>query len=348
MDADFLLLRISVNQRRLAVSLLALLSLFFFGCWEVGAQVPGALDQVDSAQQRRKAQRSAHSGLNEGETAPELFPGESSDLGPQSVLRMKARKTWFEAQADVQYFYTDNMFLTEHNKQEAAVLLSTAQFALAPTPYDLGPGQFYPRIGYRHQWYDFGLDGAKLDGSALRLREFDFNAQTAFTDGQWSHENWILEAGFDFTRLMSTDGYDEFYREYVPRWGVQRLFPLDDKTVVSLGYEGDYRFSNGDVFFDTDFNDRTDHSFFALCTRTLCRYAVIQPYYRFKYTRFTANTDRQDYLHSLGIALYCFVTPNISLRGFMGYDIKDSDGRNRGQDYRRLDAGGGLNVTVRF
>ena len=348
MDGDFLLLRIGVNQRSLAVSLLLLLSLLLFGCWDLAAQVPGAIDQVDSAQQRRKAEQSANSRVQEGDTAPELFPGESSDIGPQSVLRAKARNTWFEALADVQYFYTDNMFLTEHNKQDTGVLLSTAQFALAPTAYNLGPGLFSPRIGYRHQWYDFGLDGGKFESSSIRLNEFDFNAQTVFGDVQWSHENWILEAGFDFTRLMSTPDYDEFYKEYVPRWAVQRLFSLDDKTVLSLGYEGDYRFSHGDVSFNNDFNDRTDHSFFALCTRTLCRYAVIQPYYQFKYTRFTADTDRQDYLHSLGIALYCFFTPNISLRGFVGYDIKDSDGRNQGPDYRRLDAGGGLNVTVRF
>src|SRR5437868_2280604 len=125
LHADFLFLGISVNQPRLAVSLLVL----FFGCWEVAAQVPGALDQVDSAQQRRKAEQSAHSSIQERDTAPELFPGESSDIGPQSVLRTKARKTWFEAIADVQYFYTDNMFLTEQNKQETGVLVSTAQFA---------------------------------------------------------------------------------------------------------------------------------------------------------------------------------------------------------------------------
>ena len=326
-----------------------LISLLAFSCDELAAQVPGALDQVDSTQQRRNAGRSAHSVLSDGDSVPELFPGESSDVGPQSVLKMIPRKTWFEALADVQYFYTDNMFLTEHNKEEAGVLVSTAQFALAPTPYDLGPGKFSPRIGYRHQWYDFGLDGARFDGTFFHQRDFDFNVQTVFTDMQWScHDNWILAAGFDYTRLMSTPEYDEFYKEYVPRWSLERLVPLDDKTVISLGYEGDYRFSDADVFFNTDFNDRTDHSFFALCTRSLCRYAVLQPYYRFKYTHFTANIDREDYLHSFGIALYCFFTPRISLRGFVSYDIKDSDGRQQGEDYRRLDAGGGVNLTIRF
>ncbi len=315
---------------------------------KAAAQVPGAVDQIDSANQRRMAEQSARMNAAEETPAPELFPGESSDVGPQSVLRPKARKTWFEVLADVQYFYTDNMFLTEHNKQEAGVLASTAQFALAPSAYPLASGQFSPRIGYRHQWFDFGLDGAKLNNSTVRLNQFDFNAQTLFTDAQWSYGNWILGAGFDFTRLMSTADYDEFYKEYVPRWTAQRLFPLCEQTVLSVGYEGDYRFSNGEDVFDTDFNDRTDHGCFVLLTQTLCRHAIIQPYYRFKYTHFTADVDRQDYLHSFGVALYCFFTPQISLRAFAGYDHRDSDGVSAGQNYRKLDAGGGVNLTVRF
>ena len=322
--------------------------LLVFAVREATSQTPGAVGQFDSAKQRQAAAQSARTSFQESEPAPELFPGESSDVGPQSVMRTQRRKTLFEAVADVQYFYTDNMFLTEDNKQETGVLLSTAQFALAPSAYELGPCRFSPRVGYRHQWYDFGLDGAKLNGSTLRLNEFDFNAQTAFAEVQWAHENWIGGVGFDFTRLLTTSHYDEFYKEYVPRWGVQRLFPLCEKAIVSLGYEGDYRFSEGRTFFDTDFNDRTDHALFTLATIELCRYALLQPYYRFKYTRFTAETDRQDYLHSLGVALYCFLTPQLSVRAFAGYDWRNSDGRDAGSDYNLLDAGGGLNFTLRF
>src|SRR5207245_4629168 len=39
-----------------ARSKIVFLSLFFFGCWEVAAQVPGALDQVDAAQHRATAE----------------------------------------------------------------------------------------------------------------------------------------------------------------------------------------------------------------------------------------------------------------------------------------------------
>lgn len=323
-------------------------ALFVSALHQSRAQVPGALELVDSLKQRRTVEQSARTGFKEGDTAPELYPGEASDVGPQSVLEMKSRKTYFEALADAQYFYTDNLFLTKAGKQETGVLVSTAQLALAPTPYPLGTGTFAPRVGYRHQWFDFGLDGSRLDGLGLRLNAFDFNAQTIFTDGRWTHGNWMAEAGFDCTRLMSTARYDEFYTEYVPRWGVQRFFPLNDKMAVSLGYEGDYRFTKGDVALDKDFNDRTDQALFAAWTQTLCPQALVQPYYRFKYTHFTAGGDRDDHLHSLGLALHCFFTPQISLRAFVGYDLKESRGRDSAEDYRRLESGGGLNLTIRF
>jgi hypothetical protein len=323
-------------------------TLLLLGISEATAQVPVAIDQVNSAQQRRASEQAARDRVQPEQPAPELFPMESNDVGPQSVLSTPPRKTLFEAVADIQYFHTDNMFLTEHNKQEAGVLLSTAQFALAPSTWEMGPYRFSPRVGYRHEWYDYGLGGARLDGSTIHQNEFDFNAQTAFADMQCSRDNWIFGLGFDFTRLMTTTGYDEFYKEYVPRWGVQRLFPVCERAVFSLGYEGDYRFSEANTFSNRDFNDRTDHAAYALCTMELCKYALLQPYYRFKYTRFTADTDRQDYLHSVGVALYCFITPQFSLRAFAGYDWKSSDGRNAGPDYDKLDAGGGLNLTLRF
>src|SRR5262249_37013186 len=116
----------------------------------------GANQQVDDMQQRRQRAQAADS-YAEGSSAPELYPEESSHVGPQTVLKMKPRRTLFEAMADVQYFYTDNMFLTEKQKHGADVLVSTAQFALAPSPYDFAGGALAPRVGYQHQWFDYGL-----------------------------------------------------------------------------------------------------------------------------------------------------------------------------------------------
>lgn len=325
---------------------------------ETRAQVPAAVQQVDSVQHRRQLEQTAEA-AESGEVAPELFAGEASDAGAQSILKFKPRKTHFEAMADVQYFYTDNMFLAEDDPQDADVLVSTVQFALAPTAYALGGGQFAPRLGYRQEWYNFGLASDKevevydFASASLRsapLSEFDFSAQTIFAGGQWRCGNWIVDAGVDFQRLMDTDHYDEFYREVVPRWGVQRLFPLGERSTLAIGYAGDYRFTDTDLPPPTlgdDFNDRTDHSVFVTYTLALSRKVLVQPYYRYQYTHFTADEDRDDNLNSFGLALYCFFTPWISARAFAGYDIMNTTS-TRVPDYNQFDGGGGVNVTIRF
>ena len=350
-------------------TILLLIALCIVAQNNLRAQAPGAVQQVESVRLREQNELSAKS-YNEGDSVPEISPDEGSDAGPQSVLRIKQRKTYFEAMADAQYFYTDNMFLGDDFKKSADVLVSTVQIALAPTPYDLAGGKFAPRVGYRHQWFDYGLisrdkvdvlDLGNLNTGKVRLNEFDFNAQTFFTDMRWSRDKWTAWLGFDFTRLLSTSSYNQFYEEYVPRWGLQRSFTVNDNAAFSLGYMGDYRFTSVDTIppvRDDDANDRTDHSLFAAWTQTLCKHALVQPYYRFTYTRFIVPTmtlrpsdfrlvsnDRNDYLHSLGIALYYFITPNISARVFVSYDLRESDAA---QDYAKLDAGGGVNFTLKF
>ena len=314
------------------------------------AQVPGALQQVDSDQQRRQAEQAAKTAYHAGDKVAEAYAGESSDTGEQVVILRRARPTYLEASADVQYLRTDNMFLSEHNRQDADELISTVQLALAPAPYDLAGGKFAPRVGYRHQWFDFGLWGAKIDGIGTKLNTYDFNAQTAFVDMSWTRAGWTFDAGFDFTRLLTTTAYNEFYREYVPHWGVQKNFPLTATAAVSVGYEGDYRFSdlnNTGLPVASDYNDRTDHGIFASYTQTFGKHAMLQPFYRFKYTCFTADVHRDDCLNSLGVAFYWFFTPQISARAFASYDLRQSSATGI-SDYEKLDTGVGLNLTFRF
>ena len=182
--------------------------------------------QVDNAQFRRELSQSTQA-LSNGETVPELYTGETSDVGPQSVVKFKPRKSYLKLSADAQYFHTDNMFLADGGKVGTDVLASMVQAALAPGAYSLGEGQFSPRLGYRHEWFNYGLASSKTIGARdfnddvfkdVKLREFDFNAQTVFTDARWRQGNWIVGAGFDYQRLLDSDRYEQFYDEYVPRW----------------------------------------------------------------------------------------------------------------------------------
>lgn len=334
----------------------------------VSAQTPGAIQQVDNVQQKRNLAQSAKD-YKEGDVVPELYAEETPDVGPQTVLRLQPRHTLFEAMADEQYFYTDNMFLSEHHRQGADVLVSTAEVALAPTAYDFAGGKLAPRIGYQHQWFNFGLiDKDRIEVfdyranglRAARLNLFDFNSSTPFTDLQWTKNNWDFQIGFDFRRLLSSSDYEEFYREYVPRWSVQRVVPICDHAAAIIGYAGDYRFGDAKpVFFvppaslpvalNADLGDRTDHTLFATFNQILCPHAVFQPYYQLKYTHFTDSTlgSRNDLLSSVGAALYFTVCPNFEIRLFADYNARFSDNRFV-SEYRQFDGGGGVNLTFRF
>ncbi len=326
------------------------------------AQV-GAVRQVDSAQQRRELGQ-APTTLGDGETVPELFKGEASDVGPQSVVKFKSRKSHLELSADAQYFYTDNMFLADGGKIGTDVLVSMVQAALAPGAYSLGEGQFSPRLGYRHEWFNFGLASSKkidvVDFNppssfrTAKLSEFDFNAQTIFADGRWRHGNWIVGAGFDYQRLLDSDRYEQFYDEYVPRLEVRRIIPLRNAGSIAVAYEGDYRFTDSDRpprGEQSDLNDRTDHSLVINYSLALCPEAIVQPYYRFQYTHFTGGqpneSQRDDYLNTIGIALHCPLTRQIGLRAFVSYDLMRTTD-TIADDYNKLDAGGGLGLTMRF
>jgi hypothetical protein len=318
-----------------------------------GAQTPGAMNQVENVQLQQNLNQSAQQKFDQGASVPDLYPGEDQDVGPQSVLRIKPRQPLFEAMVDAQYFYTDNMFLNDQNKISTAVLVSTAEVALTPEPFDLAGGKVAPRIGYRHQWYDYGFDGKTLPQTGQQLSDFDFNAQTGFADLQWSQGNWTAQVGLDYTRLMSTSDYDQFYQEWLPHWGVQRVFPLCVKSAFSLGYEGNYHFSDSSTaqppFNQSDFDDRTDQMLVASYVQMVGKKAVIQPYYRFKYTRFTQSTmgGRNDCENTFGLALYWIVCPNCNVRAFVDYDIMNSD-NSLAPEYHQFDAGGGLNVSLRF
>lgn len=323
------------------------------------AQTPAAVQQTDSFRQRQQLQSTLPPTGQPEEMAAELYPEENADIGPQSILRLKPRHRWFSATVDAQYYYTDNLFLSDQDTIGTDVLLSALQLAITPPAFALGAGRVAPRLGYQHEWYSYGLASSKevtiYDFAAdttktSGLSVFDFNAQTFFADARWEQANWIVDAGFDYRRLMDSSRYEQFYTESVPRWGVRRIIPTGKRSALSLGYEGDYRFTSTDSpppGLEEDYGDRTDHSLIVAYSFSLCEHAVLQPYYWFQYTWFTAGESRTDYLNTFGLALYCPITPNFGARLFISQDLLETTSRLV-PDYHKLDTGAGLTITLRF
>ena len=98
------------------------------------------------------------------------------------------------------------MFLQEAGNgthlADARLWVNTIHAALAPTPCAVGPGLLAPRVGYRHQWFNYSVEDPGRIANGSRLIDFDFEAQTVFADLRYRvGGNWIFEAGLDWSRL---------------------------------------------------------------------------------------------------------------------------------------------------
>lgn len=344
----------------------------------VRAQIGGVVNQMDNSNTRQQLNQTAESQLAGTNSVPELYEGESSDVGPQSVVTPRLRRTWLQARADVQLLYTDNAFLTRNNKIESGLLISTAEAALAPTPFPLGNGTLTlaPRIGYQSQWFDYLFNDQKIGfiGNEFvppptkELSDFDFNSQMVYGDATWTHNHLSFDAGLEATRMFSTPNYDPFYDELAPYWSLRYVLPIGEKTALSASYLGDYRFTSVEQSFflgsslgnsSRNADDRMDHGLLVTWTQVLCKHVVFQPFYQFKYTRFENRQTilgsggvpveaptRNDYLNTAGAGIYWLVCPNCTVRGFINYNYLKSS--ISALEYHEYDGGAGLDVTIRF
>ncbi|MEM9445213.1 MAG: hypothetical protein AAGA18_07645 [Verrucomicrobiota bacterium] len=339
---------------------LLLFSSFFINLATISAQVP-QIDQSEQARIRRQleselTQNTTVEAYENAESIPEIIPGEEQDIGPQYLMSIKPRKRWVEGYVDSQYYYTSNVFLSEdtatENGEDTGILVSTIEAAFAPDPWDFDGDQLYFRLGFRHQWYNYGLD--KTENG---LNDLDFDSQTVFTQtGFRFHETWFATVGFDWQRLLghdsSEDDYAEFYKEYVPSWSLEKQFPISDDMLFTSNYEGRYYFTEQENF-NTETQDRTSQALTLAYLWTPLQELLIQTYYRFEFSRYTHEKDpndlekRLDWSNSIGMGLYYLPTEWLTLRTFISYDRRDSD-RSAIADYDIYNAGGGISCSMRY
>ncbi|MBW8863537.1 MAG: hypothetical protein JF609_01160 [Verrucomicrobia bacterium] len=288
--------------------------------------------------------------LRPGTNAPELYMGENEDIGPQRILRVgnqgkTSRRNYLDLNFDTQIFYTDNAtFARAHDRIASAVFVNTAQGAIAPDPYDIGPGKFAPAIGFASQWYNYGDD---------EVSPLDFDAQTAFINLRYLLGYWQFSLGANYTRLASQSTYTETYNEWLPNLSVQRVLPINDNMAFVVGDAIDYHFTSVPSFTATrnDINDHFDNTVYFTFNWQATSHLVVQPFYRFQYSYYQFDTlaafKRNDYLSATGIALIYNFNQKISLRTFFNYSTKTTDDRNT-PDYDELNGGIGGMLDIRF
>lgn len=288
------------------------------------------------------------------EAAP-VLPGESAeDTGPQFLVKAKPPRTpWVEFLADSQFYYTSNFALNEEDslvgEEDTVYLLSTAQLALTPD-FRLSNGtHINPRIGFRHQWYNYDIVEDDRRNNA-----FDFDAQTVFIEVNWwlPNDEWRVFGGVDWRRLLgheSEDPYDTFYSELVPLWGADRFVKFGDSAFLQIRYEGQYHITSVDPLPQAYINDRFEHYLTLNLAYALSPNVVLRPWYRFTYLDYTRAEwgDRNDTLNTFGLTVTWRPFQWLDLRGSFTYDIKESDDELV-PDYRKFDVGPGIMAVWTF
>ncbi len=325
------------------IKLLPALILILAGASIAKAQ-PAAVQQIQNTKLTQQ-QPQAFPELANGTNAPELYEGENNDVGPQHVLRLLPRHRYFNLLLDSQVFYTDNAnFAPTKEKIGSTVFVNTAQLAFAPKDLTLGDGKITSAIGVADQWYNYENDS---------MTGLSFSAQTAFGGAKYAIGKWLVALDLSYTRIVSQPHFGMTYEEILPALTVQRFIPINDTMLVTLSDQVDYHFSSEPSSFGTytEINNRLDNIISLTFTWQITPKLVFQPAYRFMFTNYRYNTlqnsDRNDYLNSVGVSLAYYFNQNFSVRTFFNYSAKSSNDPYAGA-YHETDGGLGVSVNVLF
>jgi hypothetical protein len=305
---------------------------------------PVNVQQFNNIQQAQQFQKPL-AGLNVATNAPELFPSEVTDTGPQQILRYTPRTKYFDVLLDSQLFYSDNANFAEGSAViGSAVYVNTLQAVFTPPDLKIGSGKFAPAAGYIGQWYNYDNN---------LMSSMDFYAQTFFLGGRYFIGNWQIGAGANFTRLLDQADYRNTYEEFLPALSINRVFKLHDRLLFVVGNQISYHFSTQPKTpgVRTDINDRFDESVNLTLSWMIVNRLVLQPFYRFQFSNYRFNTlqnsDRNDYLHSYGVTLSYNFSQNFSARTFFNANYKKSDDPFT-PAYREMNEGLGVALNFKF
>ena len=200
------------------------------------------------------------------------------------------------------------------------------------------------RAGYREQMYNYGLDN-----TTNQLNNLDFAVGTTYLGGRFTFgANWTFSMGIDYNRYLSADnGFTEFYTEVLPQWGIEKLFELNERNFITVGYFGGAHLTYTDPQPTSNANDRLDSIFLITSVHQLTDKLILQPYYRFQQTHYWQNSDRNDAFNTVGVALAYLFNDWSSVRVFTSYEVRDTNEPTI-PDYHKFDTGGGVSISVKF
>ena len=304
------------------------------------------------AQRAEKARAADASGAQDA-TAPELFPGESDDLGPQQLLLKKPRAKMFELSTDMQALFTSNARLSEKNTRGVGIFVQSASLAFAPRPLEIGDVKLAFRSGYRQQFWFY-------EPTTRNLNSLDFAFSGLFTSVRAIlSDEWSVNFGMDYSRVLGFSDRSawrsspENYVDWTPSVSVDYSRKLSDKVGFSASWITSVHWTDspswrGSTFTSVRDNNRIDHSLVASLSWQAASKLVVQPNVRLQRVDYFEG-KRADWFLSAGLGLIVPMSDAFSLRASVSVETRESNDLIGGTaDYHKIDASLSLSGFLRF
>lgn len=310
----------------------------------------GSIAEFDQAQRMRDLQQ-PHFPATEEAVAPQLYPGEFEDLGPQFLLLAPPPREWLQFYLDVMAYRTSNATLVQSNTGSSDLSVATFEVSIMPVEWSVFGGKLEPVVGLGAQVFRYGFFGDRNKViSGLPVNENDFNALMPFAELTWEKGPWFAFTGVRYSRLYNTTADVTFYTEWMPYWSVGYQLNLSDVSALFLQYEGDYRFSDTESFGlnPPSINDRLDQAILLTYSHLWWNRLVTQLGYRCQFSHYTnAAQPRNDVYNTFALTAGWYFNRALSVRLFTSYEMRNSSA-SFPASYTNWNVGGGANLTLRF
>jgi hypothetical protein len=224
--------------------------------------------------------------------------------------------------------YTSNVALARTNEESDVLFTPNVAVIWAPRITRTLYGSF--SVGQQYFYYD--------RFSELDFGSFDVRAGLTYTVPQW--HNLFLRADYDYNRLTSGDGFDEFFSNHSLGFGAEVPFQIGRAQQISVGTD-----LNISVHAEPEQPRRHDYSAYVGYSANLTRSLSVNAVVRLA-VRDYVEGDRTDVsgIFALG-ASYRF-TKWLSANAISTFATNDSN--QNVFDYDVANVGGAVALTFRF
>ena len=150
-----------------------------------------------------------------------------SDLGEQAILKKAERYQPFTALLAVPFYYTSNAALARRGEQSDFITVPEARVTYVPRI----TRTLYGDISVQQDYFNY----ARF--SELNFGSLDVRAGLDYFLPQW--HNLILRGYYDYNRLTSNDGFDDFFSNHSLIFNAELPFRFGRAQQASVGVAAD-------------------------------------------------------------------------------------------------------------